>query len=159
MNTARHHSTSSNASAVDSRPSCSTPSTCSCCAARDVRLCTLDERREELRQAIKHLPDTIRYSETFSVPLSALMPCGERASARRHRRQARRQPIPLGAMLMRKNPTQDRNLASEEHDRHNNQAQECLTHLKGNRRLKVNRRTRQTHLVRFGQRPYQIHAA
>jgi ATP-dependent DNA ligase len=33
----------------------------------------LEERREQLREAIKHLPDTIRYSEIFSVPLAALM--------------------------------------------------------------------------------------
>ena len=33
----------------------------------------LDDRREQLREIIPPLPDTIRYSETFSVPVSELM--------------------------------------------------------------------------------------
>jgi bifunctional non-homologous end joining protein LigD len=40
---------------------------------KDVRERPLDERREQLRQVIPTLPDTIRYSETFNVPLSELM--------------------------------------------------------------------------------------
>jgi bifunctional non-homologous end joining protein LigD len=39
----------------------------------DVRLLTLEEPREQLRQLAPNLPDTIRYSETFNVPLSELM--------------------------------------------------------------------------------------
>jgi DNA ligase D-like protein (predicted ligase) len=40
---------------------------------KDVRLWPLDERREQLREIIRPLPDTIRYSETFNVPLSELV--------------------------------------------------------------------------------------
>lgn len=40
---------------------------------RDVRSWPLQERREELRETIERLPDTVRYSETFRVPLSELM--------------------------------------------------------------------------------------
>jgi bifunctional non-homologous end joining protein LigD len=47
---------------------------------RDVRLWSLEERRTELQQGIKGLPDTIRYSETFDVKLADL----ERA-VREHR--------------------------------------------------------------------------
>jgi ATP-dependent DNA ligase len=47
---------------------------------RDVRHWPLEERREELREAIRNLPDAIRYSETFNVPLADL----ERA-VREHR--------------------------------------------------------------------------
>jgi len=39
----------------------------------DVRLWPLDDRREQLREIIATLPDTIRYSEPFKVPLSELM--------------------------------------------------------------------------------------
>jgi ATP-dependent DNA ligase len=39
----------------------------------DVRLCHLDDRREQLREIGRPLSDTIRYSETFSVPLVALV--------------------------------------------------------------------------------------
>jgi ATP dependent DNA ligase domain len=39
---------------------------------RDVRGWPLEERRGQLSEAIKQLPDTVRYSETFSVPLAAL---------------------------------------------------------------------------------------
>ena len=39
---------------------------------RDVRAWPLEERRDELRQVIKGLPDIIRFSETFNVPLSGL---------------------------------------------------------------------------------------
>ena len=39
---------------------------------RDVRASPLEERRGELRQAIKGLPDLIRYSEAFNVPLAEL---------------------------------------------------------------------------------------
>jgi bifunctional non-homologous end joining protein LigD len=41
---------------------------------RDVRIWPLDDRRKQLREIVKPLSDTIRYSETFSVPLSKLMP-------------------------------------------------------------------------------------
>ncbi|MBV8775381.1 MAG: hypothetical protein JO166_24070 [Deltaproteobacteria bacterium] len=47
---------------------------------RDIRDWPLNDRRDELRQVIKNLPDTIRYSETFNVPLPEL----ERA-VREHR--------------------------------------------------------------------------
>jgi len=40
---------------------------------KDVRLWRLEDRREQLRETIPTLPDTIRYSETFNVPVSALM--------------------------------------------------------------------------------------
>jgi len=40
---------------------------------KDVRLWPLDERREQLREIISTLPDTIRHSETFNVPLPELM--------------------------------------------------------------------------------------
>jgi DNA ligase D-like protein (predicted ligase) len=39
---------------------------------RDVRGWPLEERRGELREAIRQLADTVRYSETFSVPLADL---------------------------------------------------------------------------------------
>jgi len=39
---------------------------------RDVRTWPLEERGRELRQAIKGLPDIIRYSETFNVSLAEL---------------------------------------------------------------------------------------
>jgi bifunctional non-homologous end joining protein LigD len=39
---------------------------------RDVRFWPLEERRTEVQQAIKGLPGTIRYSETFDVPLADL---------------------------------------------------------------------------------------
>ena len=35
---------------------------------KDVRLWPLEDRREQLREIIPALPDTIRYSETFNVP-------------------------------------------------------------------------------------------
>ena len=38
----------------------------------DMRLSPLEERREQLRQIIPHLPEAIRFSETFDVPLSEL---------------------------------------------------------------------------------------
>jgi ATP-dependent DNA ligase len=40
---------------------------------KDVRLWPLDERREQLREIVRTLPGTIRYSETFNVSLSDLM--------------------------------------------------------------------------------------
>jgi bifunctional non-homologous end joining protein LigD len=40
---------------------------------KDVRRWRLDDRRDELRHAILRLPNTIRYSETFDVPLSDLV--------------------------------------------------------------------------------------
>jgi bifunctional non-homologous end joining protein LigD len=40
---------------------------------KDVRLWPLKDRREELREIVSKLPDTIRYSETFNVPLSELV--------------------------------------------------------------------------------------
>jgi bifunctional non-homologous end joining protein LigD len=39
----------------------------------DVRKWPLEDRREQLREVISTLPDTIRYSENFSVPLSELV--------------------------------------------------------------------------------------
>ena len=46
---------------------------------KDVRLWPLDDRREQLREIIAWLPDVIRFSETFNVPLSELM-----AAVRKH---------------------------------------------------------------------------
>jgi ATP-dependent DNA ligase len=40
---------------------------------KDVRLWPLDDRREQLREIIASLPDVIRFSETFNVPLPELM--------------------------------------------------------------------------------------
>ena len=40
---------------------------------KDVRLWPLDDRREQLREIIASLPDVIRFSETFNVPLPKLM--------------------------------------------------------------------------------------
>ena len=40
---------------------------------KDVRLWRLEDRREQLREIIPALPDTIRYSETFNVPVSELI--------------------------------------------------------------------------------------
>jgi ATP-dependent DNA ligase len=40
---------------------------------KDVRLWRLDDRREQLREIVQRLPDTIRFSETFNVPLSELV--------------------------------------------------------------------------------------
>jgi ATP-dependent DNA ligase len=40
---------------------------------KDVRVWPLEERREHLRQIVERLPDAIRCSETFDVPLSDLM--------------------------------------------------------------------------------------
>ena len=40
---------------------------------KDVRLGRLEDRREQLREIIPTLPDSIRYSETFDAPLSELM--------------------------------------------------------------------------------------
>jgi len=40
---------------------------------KDVRIWPLDERREQLREIVPTLPDTIRYSENFDVPLAELM--------------------------------------------------------------------------------------
>jgi bifunctional non-homologous end joining protein LigD len=39
---------------------------------KDVRLWTLEERREQLRELVQKLPDAIRYSEDFNVPLAEL---------------------------------------------------------------------------------------
>ena len=39
----------------------------------DVRLLPLEEHREQLREIVHRMPDTIRYSETFNVPLPELM--------------------------------------------------------------------------------------
>jgi bifunctional non-homologous end joining protein LigD len=41
-------------------------------SGKDVRLWPLDQHRERLREIVRRLPDTIRDSETFNVPLSAL---------------------------------------------------------------------------------------
>lgn len=40
---------------------------------KDRRMWPLNDRLEQLREIIGPLPDTIRYSETFNVPLSELM--------------------------------------------------------------------------------------
>lgn len=40
---------------------------------KDVRAWPLDDRRQQLREVVQHLPDSIRFSETFDVPLSELM--------------------------------------------------------------------------------------
>jgi DNA ligase D-like protein (predicted ligase) len=40
---------------------------------RDVRGWPLEERRQQLRDMVQHLPDATRFSETFDVPLSELM--------------------------------------------------------------------------------------
>jgi DNA ligase D-like protein (predicted ligase) len=40
---------------------------------KDVRFWRLADRREQLREIVHQLPDTIRYSETFHAPLSELM--------------------------------------------------------------------------------------
>ena len=40
---------------------------------KDTRLWPLEERRKQLREIVLTLPDTIRYSETFDVPLSELI--------------------------------------------------------------------------------------
>jgi bifunctional non-homologous end joining protein LigD len=40
---------------------------------KDVRLWPLDDRREQLREVVASLPDVIRLSETFNVPLPQLM--------------------------------------------------------------------------------------
>jgi bifunctional non-homologous end joining protein LigD len=40
---------------------------------KDVRLWRLEEGREQLREIVRTLPDTIRYSETFNVPLAKLV--------------------------------------------------------------------------------------
>jgi ATP-dependent DNA ligase len=47
---------------------------------KDVRLWPLDDRREQLREVVQTLPDTIRYSETFNVPLAELL-----RAVRKHR--------------------------------------------------------------------------
>jgi bifunctional non-homologous end joining protein LigD len=40
---------------------------------KDVRSWPLDDRRGHLREIVQQLPDTIRYSETFNVPLAELV--------------------------------------------------------------------------------------
>jgi bifunctional non-homologous end joining protein LigD len=40
---------------------------------KDVQLWPLEERREQLREIVTQLPDTVRYSETFDVPLPDLI--------------------------------------------------------------------------------------
>jgi bifunctional non-homologous end joining protein LigD len=40
---------------------------------KDMRFWPLEERREQLRQIVEQVPDTIRYSEIFNVPLPDLM--------------------------------------------------------------------------------------
>jgi ATP-dependent DNA ligase len=40
---------------------------------KDVRMWPLDDRREHLREIVTMLPNTVRYSETFNVPLPELM--------------------------------------------------------------------------------------
>jgi ATP-dependent DNA ligase len=40
---------------------------------KDARFWPLEERREQLRQIVEQLPYTIRYSETFNMPLPDLM--------------------------------------------------------------------------------------
>jgi len=47
---------------------------------KDLRLWPLEDRREQLREIVPHLPDAIRFSETFNVPLSELM-----RAVRKHR--------------------------------------------------------------------------
>jgi hypothetical protein len=39
---------------------------------KDVRLGPLEKRRGQLQQIVKQLPDTIRYSENFNVPIADL---------------------------------------------------------------------------------------
>jgi bifunctional non-homologous end joining protein LigD len=48
--------------------------------ARDVRAWPLDDRREQLREIVPRLPDTVRFSETFNVSLAELM-----TAVRKHR--------------------------------------------------------------------------
>jgi ATP-dependent DNA ligase len=40
---------------------------------KDVRHWTLEHRRQQLHEVVRQLPDTIRFSETFDVPLSELI--------------------------------------------------------------------------------------
>src|SRR5260370_35009677 len=40
---------------------------------KDVRLWPLEERRRHLHEIVRQLPGTIRYSETFNVPVSDLI--------------------------------------------------------------------------------------
>jgi DNA ligase D-like protein (predicted ligase) len=40
---------------------------------KDVRSWPLEKRRQQLRKVVQRLPDTIRFSETFDVPLSELV--------------------------------------------------------------------------------------
>jgi bifunctional non-homologous end joining protein LigD len=40
---------------------------------KDIRLWLLEERREQLRELVQNLPNAIRYSEDFNVPLTELM--------------------------------------------------------------------------------------
>src|SRR5262249_55196030 len=47
---------------------------------KDVRLWPLDDRREQLSEIVQCLPDTVRYSETFNVPLEKLV-----TAVRKHR--------------------------------------------------------------------------
>ena len=46
----------------------------------DVRQWPLEDRRDQLREIVPHLPHSIRFSETFNVPLSELM-----RAVRKHR--------------------------------------------------------------------------
>ena len=62
---------------------------------KDVRLWPLDDRREQLRKIIQTLPDTIRYSETFDVPLSELMTAVKKHQVEGISRQAGQEPVPL----------------------------------------------------------------
>jgi bifunctional non-homologous end joining protein LigD len=47
---------------------------------KDVRLWPLHDRREQLREIVQRLPDTVQYSETFNVSLAELM-----TAVRKHR--------------------------------------------------------------------------
>jgi bifunctional non-homologous end joining protein LigD len=40
---------------------------------KDVRSWPLEERRQQLREVVQHVPDTIRFSQTFDVSISELM--------------------------------------------------------------------------------------
>jgi bifunctional non-homologous end joining protein LigD len=68
---------------------------------KDVRLWPLEERREQLQALVRNLPDAIRFSETFSVPVSELM-----RAVRKHQLEGivakrGRQPISIGRAVRR----------------------------------------------------------
>jgi ATP-dependent DNA ligase len=67
----------------------------------DVRFWPLEERRAQLREIIPTLPDTIRDSETFNVPLSELIRAVKKHQLEGIVGQARPQPISLRAAMRR----------------------------------------------------------